>query len=83
MLFWSVLRGPAGKLLAPAPGYLVPMLRAERVLVITNAQAELLVRMSAATIDRRLAHEREKLRLHGRSHTRPGALLKAQIPIRT
>jgi hypothetical protein len=41
------------------------------------------VHMSAATIDRRLAHEREKMRLHGRSHTKPGSLLKAQIPIRT
>lgn len=83
VLCWSVLRGPAGKLLAAATGYLVPMLRAERVLVITDAQAELLMRMSAATIDRRLAHEREKMRLHGRSHTKPGSLLKAQIPIRT
>lgn len=83
VLCWSVLRGPAGKLLAAATGYLVPMLRAERVLVITDAQADLLVRMSAATIDRRLAHEREKMRLHGRSHTKPGSLLKAQIPIRT
>lgn len=41
------------------------------------------MRLSAATIDRRLAHEREKIRLHGRSHTKPGSLLKAQIPIRT
>jgi hypothetical protein len=83
VLCWSVLRGPAGKLLAAATGYLVPMLRAERVLVITDAQADLLVHMSAATIDRRLANEREKMRLHGRSHTKPGSLLKAQIPIRT
>lgn len=49
VLCWSVLRGPAGKLLAAATGYLVPLLRAERVLVITDAQAELLVRMSAPT----------------------------------
>lgn len=83
VMCWSVLRGPAGKLLAAATGYLVPMLRAERVLNITDAEAELLEHMSAATIDRRLAHEREKMRLHGRSHTKPGSLLKAQIPIRT
>lgn len=83
VLCWSVLRGPAGKLLAAATGYLVPMLRAERVLVITDAQADLLVHMTAATIDRRLSHEREKMQLHGRSHTKPGSLLKAQIPIRT
>ena len=39
--------------------------------------------MSAATIDRRLAPERKKHELKGRSHTKPGSLLKSQIPIRT
>jgi len=39
--------------------------------------------MSAATIDRRLAGERARLRLKGRSGTKPGSLLKSQIPIRT
>jgi hypothetical protein len=56
VMCWSLLRGSAGKLLAAATGYIVPMLRAQRVLNITDAEAELLVRMSAATIDRRLAH---------------------------
>lgn len=83
ILCWSVLRGPAGKLLAAATWYLVPMLRAERVLDVDDEQARLLMAMSAATIDRRLAHEREKMRLHGRSRTKPGSLLKSQIPIRT
>jgi hypothetical protein len=41
------------------------------------------MRMSAATIDRKLAPERAKLVLRGRSHTKPGSLLKSQIPIRT
>ena len=39
--------------------------------------------MSAATIDRRLAVERARLAVRGRSHTKPGSLLKSQIPIRT
>ena len=39
--------------------------------------------MSAATIDRRLAGERAKMIVCGRSHTKPGSLLKSQIPIRT
>jgi hypothetical protein len=39
--------------------------------------------MSAAPIDRRLAPERRKRELKGRSHTKPGSLLKSQIPIRT
>lgn len=62
---------------------LVPMLRAEQELVITDEQARLLARMSAATIDCKLAGERAKLTLRGRSHTKPGTLLKSQIPIRT
>jgi len=44
---------------------------------------ELLVTMSAATMDRRLAPDRAKMALRGRSHTKPGSLLKSQIPIRT
>ena len=39
--------------------------------------------MSAATIDRRLAAERRKHQLKGRCPTKPGSLLKSQIPIRT
>ena len=39
--------------------------------------------MSAATIDRRLAGERAKRQLKGRRATKPGSLLRSQIPIRT
>jgi hypothetical protein len=39
--------------------------------------------MSAATIDRRLAGDRASLQLKGRCHTKPGSLLKSQIPMRT
>jgi hypothetical protein len=39
--------------------------------------------MSAATIDRLLRPERQKYQLKGRCHTRPGTLLKHQIPMRT
>jgi len=41
------------------------------------------VAMSAATMDRRLAPDRAKLVSRGRSHTKPGSLLKDSIPIRT
>lgn len=78
VLCWAVLRAPASKLLAASMGYLVPMLRTEKALDITEDQAALLVRMSASTIDRRLGGERAKMRLRGRSHTKPGSLLKSQ-----
>jgi hypothetical protein len=40
-------------------------------------------RISPATVDRLLADERKRLVPHGRSMTRPGSLLKRQIPLRT
>lgn len=80
---WAVLRAPAGKRLAPMLPTLVPLLRRDNELMLSDAEAALLVRMSAATIDRRLAPERAKLLSRGRSHTKPGTLLKSQIPIRT
>lgn len=80
---WAVLRAPAGKRLAPMLPVLVPVLRRDGELVITDAQAALLMSMSAATIDRRLAPARSAMVVRGRSHTKPGSLLKSQIPIRT
>jgi hypothetical protein len=44
---------------------------------------EKLLQISAATIDRLLAPERRKHQLRGRARTKPGTLLKKQIPLRT
>lgn len=41
------------------------------------------MQISAATIDRLLAQDRRRLQIRGRSRTKPGTLLKHQIPIRT
>ena len=80
---WAVLGMPAGKRLAPMLAELVAVLRRHGELDIDDNTATLLVGMSAATIDRRLAGERRKHQLKGRSHTKPGSLLKSQIPVRT
>ena len=80
---WMLMRCPAGKRLAPMLAVVVPMLRRDGDLVLTDAQADLLCQMSPATIDRRLAGERLLAGFRGRSHTKPGSLLKSQIPIRT
>jgi len=69
---WAVLRAPAGKRLAPMLAVVVPLLRRDGELDLTDAEAALLVRISAATIDRRLGPERFKMMLRGRSHTKPG-----------
>jgi len=42
-----------------------------------------LMRISAASIDRLLAPERKKHELKGRGGTKPGTLLKHQVPVRT
>jgi hypothetical protein len=80
---WTVLGMPSGKRLAPMLGELVAVLRHFGELVLDEDTAALLVSMSAATIDRRLASERAKHRPRGRCTTKPGSLLKSQIPLRT
>ena len=80
---WAVLGGPTGKRLAPVMSELVPRLRRFEELDITDDTAAELLAMSAATMDRRLAGDRAKMALRGRSHTKPGSLLKSAIPIRT
>ena len=82
-LCWRVARAPAGKRLAPMLVVLVPLLRRDGELELTDAEAELLMTMSAATIDRRLRGAKVLAEFRGRGHTKPGSLLKSQIPIRT
>jgi hypothetical protein len=83
VMCWSVLGMPAGKRLAPMLGELVEVLRRYGELDIDEDTAKLLAEMSAATIDRRLGPERKKYLARGRSCTKPGTLLKSQIPVRT
>jgi len=64
-------------------GELVAVLRGFGELDIDEDTAALLSSMSAATIDRRLAAQRRKHALKGRSRTKPGSLLKSQIRVRT
>src|SRR5664279_3276899 len=80
---WAVLGAPTGKRLAPVMGELVPRLRRFDELDISEATAVALLGMSPATMDRRLGPARAKMLPGGRSHTKPGSLLKTQIPIRT
>jgi len=82
-LCWAVLGAPTGKRLGPVLGELVPVLRRFDELEISDDTETALLSMSAATIDRRLAPDRAKMALRGRGHTKPGSLLKSQIPIRT
>jgi hypothetical protein len=80
---WAVVNAPAGKRLAPLLSELVAVLRAFGELDVDDEAAALLAGMSAATIDRRLAPAKAGLAPRGRSHTKPGSLLKSRIEMRT
>ena len=80
---WAVLGAPTGKRLAPVMAELVATLRRFGELDIGDDIAAALIAMSPATMDRRLAADRAGMQLRGRSHTKPGSLLKDAIPIRT
>lgn len=55
---WVLLRAPVGKIMAPFMPVLVPLLRAEGEITLTDTQADLLAQTLAATLDRVLAGER-------------------------
>jgi hypothetical protein len=82
---WAVLDGPCGKVLKPALTATMANLAAHGHLNLAPGTVEALTRISAATIDRRLAGARAQLRVpgKGRSMTRPGSMLKSQIPLKT
>ena len=80
---WTVLGMPAGKRLAPMLGELVAVLRHFGELAIDEDTAALLVSMSAATIDRRWLVNGPNIGSRDVCGTKPGSLLKSQIPVRT
>ena len=80
---WAILDFICGKRLAAILPEVIPVLEQHHEIKLDAATREKLLTISAATIDRALAPERRKFALRGRSGTKPGTLLKHQIPIRT
>ncbi len=80
---WAIMGTPCGKRMAPFMEEIVAALIRHGELTLSDNVRGKLLAISAATIDRLLAPERKQLSLTGRSHTKPGSLLKSQIPIRT
>ena len=80
---WATLGAPCGKRLAPVMATTLAALERHGELELDEEQRGKLCAMSAATIDRFLAGERRRLRLRGRTMTKPGTLLASQIPVRT
>jgi len=80
---WKLLDYLCGKrLVAALPETLEALERHGEIQLSEEVRGKLL-RMSAATMDRLLAGEKKKFRLQGRSGTKPGTLLRHQIPVRT
>jgi hypothetical protein len=80
---WETLDYVCGKRLKPGlPSVLEALERHGEIELDKEARSKLL-KMSASTMDRLLRQERAKHVLKGRSGTKPGTLLKSQIPIRT
>ena len=81
-VIWEMLDYLCGKRLVTIFPEIVPILERHGELTVDRVTRERLLQISAATIDRLLADERRKHQLKGRSGTKPGTLLKHQIPIK-
>ncbi|PTD93550.1 transposase [archaeon SCG-AAA382B04] len=72
-----------GKRLAPFLEELVPVLKRYGEIDVTDEVEKKLADISAATVDRLLKPVKDTLNFTGRSSTKPGTLLKDEIPIKT
>lgn len=78
---WLTAEQPCGKRLAPILRQWLPYYE-RRFGGLSGRQRQLLGHASAATLDRMLAPARAQFR-RGRGGTKPGSLLRSEIPIRT
>ena len=81
---WIISDCICGKRLAPLLPEIIPALEKFKEIQLDKETREKLLSISPATIDRMLTKTRESYQLKkGFSTTKPGTLLKQQIPIRT
>lgn len=80
---WIATGYLCGRRLHPFLPELVPILEKNKELKILPLIRKKLLTISRSTIDRMLAATKKRYALKGRSTTKPGTLLKSQIPIRT
>lgn len=72
-----------GKRLVAALPELVPALEQEGALKVNAGVCQALLAMGSATIDRKLSEARKRAKPKGIPTTKPGSLLKRQIPVST
>lgn len=78
---WGISNFASSKRLVGMLSSYVETLVRDRELFLTDKQKELLLTVSAATIERLIKDERKKVFGRGKTTTKPGTLLKNQIPI--
>lgn len=79
---WVISNFACGQLLVSAiPDLLEQLVKFDEIKV-TKKEEKLLLKISSATINRLLKPDRKRLEIKGRSGTKPGTLLKHQIPVR-
>ncbi|MBD3299974.1 MAG: DDE-type integrase/transposase/recombinase [Candidatus Moranbacteria bacterium] len=80
---WKVMDYACGQRLAPYIGPMIKKLRQFGELDIPDSIAKKIKHISKSTIDRRLKKYRQELKRRLITTTKPGTLLKSQIPIKT
>ena len=79
-MIWELFDFQCGKLLAPLVRGMIDFLGVE--FTLSTTMRTLLLSVSPATIDRKLKKEKARYRIKGIHTTKPGTLLKSQIPVR-
>lgn len=80
---WKLLGWIASKRIKPSLRLAVDQLIKAGKITLSNKDRKRFVGMSPATMDRIMKKYKKKPKIKGRSYTKPGTLLKSQIPIRT
>ena len=79
---WLIMDCICGKRLAPVLKEVIRVLERHNEIELESDVREKLLKVSPATIDRLLREEKKRWTLRSRSRTKPGTLLKHQIPTR-
>lgn len=80
---WAISKYATGVRFVPVIPVYLDSLERHGELAVTEEERKLLLAISPSTVNRLLKTERRKLGVKGRSGTKPGSLLKNQIPIHT
>lgn len=80
---WEIMDYPCGARLKPVLSEMVEKLVAFKEITVSQEMKQKLMNVSRSTIDEKLKRSRVQIRRRIQGTTKPGSLLKNQIPIRT